>query len=366
MQRTTCLKLAFTALALLLATSGQAQAKTVKAGFALLWTIDDHGWTTAHHRGIEFLQKELGDKVEIDFKEKVIAPSDAEGVFRAYAEQNYDIVFGTTFGHMDPMLAVSKDFPKVAFEHCAGYKTASNMGTYFVRIEQAEYLAGYMSGLMGFKNVGTVATMPIPEVIRGVNAFTLGLRKGLDERGEAYDPSSLNTVVWLKEWRDPVNEDTLATTLAARKHDLIRQMADTPDSAKAACAAGVPAIGYGEDAAYYGASCTLVSTLFNWGPVYVKKVNQFINESWTAQEYWHGFEDDAIKLSEFHPSVPAQVREKVLAGREAMAKGSDDSFAGPLCDQSGVLRIPKGEKATDKELLTMRWFVQGVNGSIPE
>lgn len=354
------------ALAILLAGSGQAAAKTVKVAFALLWTIDDQGWTTSHYRGFEHLKKELGDKVEIAYAEKIIAPADAERVFRSYAERGYDIVFGTTFSHMDPLFTVAQEFPKVAFEHCSGYKTAPNLGVYFVRIEQAEYLAGYMAGLMGFKKVGTVATQPIPEVIRGVNAFTLGLRKGLDEIKAPYDPAAVNTVVWLKEWRDPINETMLAETLAARKHDLIRQMADTPDSAKAACAAGVPAIGYGEDAARYGATCTLVSTIFNWGPVYVKLVNQILDGAWTAQEYWRGFDDDAVKLSEFHASVPADVREKVLALRDAMRNGKDDSFAGPIRDQTGAIRIPAGQKATDAELLAMRWLVQGVHGSVPD
>jgi basic membrane lipoprotein Med (substrate-binding protein (PBP1-ABC) superfamily) len=346
--------------------SGHAFAAKTKVAFALLWTIDDQGWTTSHYRGIEHLKKEFGPDVEVAYVEKIVAPSDAERTFRTYAERGYELVFGTTFSHMDPMLTVAKEFPNVAFEHCSGYKTAANMGTYFVRIEQAEFLAGYMAGLMGFKNVGTVATQPIPEVVRGINAFTLGLRKGLDEKKIPYDPAKLNTIVWLKEWRDPINETLLAETLAARKHDLIRQMADTPDSAKAACAAGVPAIGYGEDAARYGASCTLVSTVFNWGPIYAKLVKQVRDKTWKPEEYWRGFDEDAIALSEFHASVPAEVREKVLAQRELMRQGQDDSFAGPILDQTGQVRIPAGQKATDKELLGMRWLVQGVHGSVPD
>jgi basic membrane protein A len=153
------------------AAEGQGKKK-MKVAFALLSTIHDLGWTTAHYRGIEYLKKEMGGQIVVDYTENVLA-ADTERVIRNYAKNGYEIIFGTTFEHMDPMLMVAKDFPNVIFEHCSGYKTSKNMGNYFARMEQAEYLAGYMAGLMGFKNVGTVATQPIPEPIRGVNAFTL-------------------------------------------------------------------------------------------------------------------------------------------------------------------------------------------------
>ncbi len=340
-------------------------ARKPKVAFALLWTIDDQGWTTAHYHGIEYLKEKLGDRIEVSYTEKVLA-ADAERVFRDYAQQGYDVIFGTTFEHMDPMLNVAKDFPDIAFEHCSGFKTAANMGNYFARMYQGEYLAGYMAGLMGFRNVGTVATNPIPEPIRGINAFTIGLLKGLEEAGAAPPADTVNTVVWLKAWRDPINETTLAETLVARKHDLIRQMADTPDSSVAACAAGVPSVGYGEDAARYGADCALLSTVWNWGPIYVDTVQAVLDGTWKPGEYWGGFDRENIVLSDFHASVPEEVRRKVLAEKEKLASGEDDIFAGPLYDQAGTLMVPEGGKASDKDLLTMRWLVRGVSGSIPD
>ena len=345
--------------------TADAATKKLKVAFALLWTIDDQGWTTAHYHGIEYLKAKLGDQIEISYTEKVLA-ADAERVFRNYAQQGYDIIFGTTFEHMDPMLNVAKDYPDIAFEHCSGFKTGPNMGNYFARMYQGEYLAGYMAGLMGYKNVGTVATNPIPEPIRGINAFTIGLHKGLKEAGHAFEADKANTVVWLKAWRDAINETTLAETLVARKHDLIRQMADTPDSSVAACAAGVPAIGYGEDAARYGADCALVSSVWNWGPIYVDKVQQVMDGTWKAGEYWGGFDKNNIVLSDFHASVPEAVRQKVLAEKDKLAAGQDDIFAGPLYDQKGTLMVPEGQNASDKDLLTMGWLVQGVRGSIPQ
>lgn len=342
-----------------------AESKKLKVAFALLWTIDDQGWTTAHYNGIKYLQENMGDKIEVSFTEKVLA-ADAERVFRDYAQKGYDVIFGTTFEHMDPLLNVAKDYPNIKFEHCSGFKSSDNMRNYFERMYQGEYLAGYMAGLMGYKKVGTVATQPIPEPVRGINAFTIGLKKGLDEAGVKYDEDKLNTVVWLKAWRDAANETTLAETLIARKHDLIRQMADTPDSAVAACASGVAAIGYGEDVAKYGAECALVSTTWNWGQWYVKAVQQVIDGTWNNTPYWGGMEDDGIIMSSFNEEVPAEVKNKVLAEQAKLAKGEDTIFAGPLFDQAGKELWKAGEQASDQDLLTMRVLVKGVSGKIPQ
>jgi basic membrane protein A len=336
-----------------------------KVAFALLSTIHDLGWTTAHYKGIEYLKKELKDQIVVDYTENVSA-ADTERVVRNYAKNGYPLIFATTFEHMDPTLMVAKDFPKTAFEHCSGYKTGPNMGNYFARMEQSEYLAGYMAGLMGYKNVGTVATQPIPEPIRGVNAFTLGLLRGLKEATVAHDPKKVNTVVWLKKWLDPINEVVLAETLVNQQHDLIRQMADTPDSARAACYKKVPAVGYGMDVRQYGADCALVSTTWNWGPYYVDAVKRVMNGTWKPQEVFWGFKENLIGLSSFHASVPKPVQQKVTAALKKMREGRDDSFLGPIKDQEGTVVIAAGQRATDKELLTMKWFVEGVVGKIPE
>ncbi|THB67822.1 MAG: BMP family ABC transporter substrate-binding protein [Desulfovibrio sp.] len=355
------------ALALMITGAAWAQQDKVKAAFVLLETIDDQGWTTAHYNGIEYLQEQLGDKVEISFTENVMAPADAERVIRDYAAQGYDVIFATTFTHMEPMVAVAPEFQDTVFMHCSGYMTADNLGTYFVRMYQAEYLAGYTAGLMGYKNVGTVATHPIPEVVRGINAFTLGLERGLTESGTEFDPDKVNTVVWLQAWRDPINETTLAETLVAGGHDLIRQMADTADSSLAACAGGVPAIGYGTDAAFYGADCALVSTVLNWGPVYTRTVEQVLAGTWETEQYWGGMDEQGAILSPFGASVPPEVQEKVLAAQAEIEAGNDTIFTGPIMNQAGEEQVADGVALTPVQLLAeMNWFVQGVSGSLPE
>lgn len=352
-------------LAALMAMPAFAAEKKLKVGFLLLETIDDQGWTTAHYKGIEHVKKVFGDSVEISYTENVFPP-DAERVLRNYASQGYDLIFSSTFGYMDATVRVAKDYPDIIFEHCSGFKSADNMGNYFVRMYQAEYLAGYAAGLMGHKNVGTVATHPIPEVIRGINAFTLGLTRGLEESGTEFDADKINTVVWLKSFRDAINETTLAETLIARGHDLIRQMADTPDSSLAACAAGTPAVGYGADAAEYGADCAIVSSIFNWGPYYEQTIRMVLDGKWEKRSYWKGFDGDGVKMASWNPGVPADVRAKVEAVREQFAAGNEAIFSGPLFDKDGAEKCAEGNTLNDVDKLTMNWLIKGVSGSVPQ
>ena len=366
---------AFLALCLVLVLAFPAQAagpaapavkQKIRAAFVLLETIDDQGWTTSHHDGIEYLKQKLGDRVEVSYTENVHTRDEVERVLRDYASQGFDVIFGTTFSYMEAMDKVAGEFPDVVFMHCSGYKTRPNLGTYMVRIEQGEYLAGYLAGLMGFHDVGTVATQPISEVLRGIDAFTLGLQRGLREAKTTFDPAKVNTVVWLNSWRDAVHETALAEALAAEGHDLIREMADTSESSRAACQKGVPAIGYGTDSAKYGAACALTSTTLQWGPLYVDILKKIMAGTWRSEQLFVGFEGGGVELSPFGPTVPQAVAAKVLALEAKMAGGEDRSFAGPIVDQAGTLRVKKGQKATDAELLSLRWLVRGVVGKASE
>ncbi len=353
------------ALLLCAALPAMAQQGKLRVAVAMLGTVDDRGWNTAHNNAIAYLKEKLGDKIEISITENV-GPQDAERVLRNYAQQGYDLIIGNSFPHMDAIERVAAEFPNIKFEHCSGYKLGPNLSNFFVRVYQAEYLAGYMAGLMGYSNVGTVATHAIPEPIRGINAFTMGLKRGLTEAGVSFDPKKVNTVVWMNSWADPIKETTLAETLADRGHDLIRQMADTPESSLAACAQDVPAIGYGTDAAASGADCALTSTTVNWGPYYVKSVSSVLDGTWKSQAYWEGFSEDGVRLAPFNDKVPADVRAKVEALRAKLAKGEDHIFAGPIADQSGKVVIPAGTQATDADLLGMQFLVEGVSGTLPQ
>ncbi len=337
-----------------------------KVAFALLGEVDDQGWTAAHAKAIEQLRREMGQEVEVSLAENVVDTAQAKAVFRRFARQGNQLIFGTTFQHMDAINAVAAEFPGVVFMHCSGVKTRPNLGVYMARIEQGEYLAGYLAGLMGYRNVGTVATQPIPEVVRGINAFTLGLSRGLREAGVKHDADRLNTVVWLKSWRNADGEARLARELVASGVELVRQMADTPDSARTACSLDTPAIGYGTDAASHGADCALTSTTFEWGPLYVDIVRRVRAGTWKSGDLFVGFESGAVGLAPFGKAVPEKIAAKVCAEKDRMARGKDMSFAGPVSDQAGRVRIAAGGRASDQELLTMRWFVRGVRGALPD
>ena len=358
---TLCLVLIFTASVNLFA------EEKLKVGVAYLWTIRDMGWTTAHYKGIQYMRAVVGSEIEIIEKEKVMTATDAEAVMRDFIAQGCKLIFGTTYSHMDAMEILSAEFPDVIFEHCSGYKkNDTNFGNYFMRMYQGEYLAGYMAGLMGFKNIGTVATNPIPEPVRGINAFTIGLLKGLNEAEMKHNAEKVNTPIWLNAWRDETNETLYAEMLSVKGHDLIRQMADTPDSSRAACAKGVPAIGYGEDVSQYGVKCALLSSIWNWGPYYVDSVQRVLDGTWEPGDPWWGFDKGGMKISNFHDSVPMDVRNKVLAEKAKLDVGEDDIFIGPIYDNTGELRVPEGGKLTDMDLLTMNWLVQGVVGKLPK
>jgi basic membrane lipoprotein Med (substrate-binding protein (PBP1-ABC) superfamily) len=359
------LALCFATLSALAEPAAAQEREKLRVAFVLLGAANDQGWNEAHALGISQLKRVLGDRISVSITENAGDPAVAERAFRDYAKQGYGLIFGTTFSHMEPIAKVALEFPEVRFMHCAGDRILPNLGTYMVRIEQAEYLAGYMAGLMGFRNVGTVATVPIPEVVRGINAFTLGLARGLREKGARFAPDRLNTVVWLNAWRDADKEKRLAEVLAESGHDLIRQMADTPETAVAACAKGVPAVGYGMDAARRGAACALSSTTFEWGPVYVDIVRRALAGKWKSGGLWVGFEAGGVGLAHVSTAVPKPVIAKVLALKTRMTHGQDMSFAGPVADNQGRERIAKGARATDAELLGMDWLARGVVGALP-
>jgi basic membrane lipoprotein Med (substrate-binding protein (PBP1-ABC) superfamily) len=380
--------------------SVKAVEPEVKVAFVLLWECGDNGWTAAACRGINEVKeyylsqggKLLEDKsnsylidlggrhLQVVWVERAGDGPDSGRIMRDFAQRGFNLIFATTFGQMDFALEVAKEFPTLAVEHCSGYKTSTNMNWYFARMEDAEYVAGYVAGVMGYHRVGTVGTHPIPEPIRGINAFTLGLQRGLRESGHEDWASlpDLNTVVWLNSWRDAEGEVQAAQTFVDGGYDLVRQMADTPDSAKTACDEGVAAVGYGMDVRQFGASCALVSTTWRWGPYFIKTIEKVLANKWEGNKaFYGGFGANMIGLEGWN--VPPEIREKALdmaaefarRENEAREKGEDIAskigiFCGPIRGQNGEILIKEGECWKDEDLLTRRVFVEGVKGYIPE
>lgn len=299
--------------------------------------------------------------IEAKYIESVPEGADSTKVIRDYAQQGFNVIITTSFGYMDPTIEVAKDFPNTVFLHCSGYKTAANVGTYFGKIEEPRYLSGMAAGKMTKTNkLGYVAAFPIPEVIRGINAFTLGVR--------AVNPAATVNVVWTNTWYDPAKERQAAEGLLDTGCDVIAQHQDTPGPQQAAEAAGKYGVGYDSDMAKFAPKAVITCPVWNWGTYYVDAVKKIMAGAWTTNQYWGGMKDGMVSLTPLANFVPADVKALVEAKKAEIMAGTFDIFsifAGPLNDQTGAVKVAAGVKMTGDEILNMMWFVEGVNGQIP-
>lgn len=334
--------------------SSLASAKDMKVGFVYVSPVGDAGYSYAHDLGRQAV--EAMDGVTTSYVEAVKEGPDSERVMLNMARKGFDVIFATSFGYMDPMMKVAKKFPKVAFLHCSGFKMSDNMGNYFGRIYQARYLSGIVAGKMTKSNViGYVAAFPIPEVIRGINAFTLG--------AQSVNPEVTVRVVWTKTWYDPATEKEAAKSLLDVGADIIAQHQDSPGPQEAAEEKGVYSIGYNSDMASFAPKAHLTAPIWNWGPYYTKVVDQVRKGTWKAESAWPGLAEGIVDLAPFGPMVPQDVRDMVQKEKKAITEGKKKVFTGPVADQTGKVRIAEGKTAADGELLGMTWFVKGVVGT---
>jgi basic membrane protein A len=317
----------------------------------------DLGWTYEHEQGRQYMEAQL-EGVESTYVENVPEGPDAARIFRDYAQQGYDMIFATSFGYMDPMLEVAEEFPEILFEHCSGYKTRENMSTYFGRIYQPRYLSGLVAGSMTeADSIGYVAAFPIPEVIRGINAFTLGVRE--------VNPDAEVQVVWTNTWYDPVKEREAAVALLDDGVDIVAQHQDTTEPQKAAQERGALSIGYDSDMREFVGDTVLTSPVWNWGVYYADTVEAGMEGTWETHQYFGGLQDGVVALAPLSPQVPEDVADLVDAERARIIDTDWDVFCGPILKQDGSVGVAEGECLTDEEILNMSWFVEGVEGSIP-
>ena len=332
-----------------------AAPKEMKVGFIYVSPIGDAGWSYAHDQGR--LMVESMDGVTTSYVEAVPEGPDSERVMLNMARKGYDVVFATSFGYMDPMLKVAKKYPKGVFMHCSGFKLAKNMGNYFGRMYQARYLSGMVAGAMTKSNtLGYVAAFPIPEVIRGINAFALG--------AQSVNPKAQVRVVWTKTWYDPATEKEAAKSLLDVGADVIAQHQDSPGPQEAAQEKGVYSVGYNSDMSTFAPKAHLTAPVWNWGPLYQQIVDQARKGTWKSEAIWYGMKEGIVDLAPFGPMVPQSVRQKVMSQKSEILSGKAQLFAGPVKDQNGKVQVPAGRSATDDELLNMKYFVQGVIGTL--
>ncbi|NRA41045.1 MAG: BMP family ABC transporter substrate-binding protein [Pseudomonadales bacterium] len=351
--------LSIAALAGSTALASMAHAEATKVGFVYVSPTGEAGWTYTHDEGRKFVEETFGDKVETSFVESVKEGADAERAIMQMAKSGHDLIFTTSFGYMNPTIKVAKKFPEVKFEHATGYKRAENVGTYFNRIYEARYLTGVVAGHMTESNViGYVAAFPIPEVIRGINAFTQGLR--------SVKPEATVKVVWVNSWYDPGKEREAGDSLIQQGADVLTQHTDSPGVVQAAEAAGKYAIGYHSDMSAYGEKAHLTAAVHNWNEFYAKRVQQVIDGTWASEDVWQGISAGMTTLAPMSDAVPADVQKKVLALKDDIAAGKVHPFAGPVKDQSGTVVVKAGETMEVGAMLGMNFYVEGVEGKLPK
>jgi len=336
-----------------------AKAEPLKIAFAYVGPVGDGGWTFAHDNARKAVEKEFGDKVVTSFVEKVPESADAERVLRDMAGQGNKLIFGTTFGYMEPMLKVAADFKDVKFEHATGYKQAENMRTYDSRTYEGAYMAGVIAGKMTKSNtLGVVASIPIPEVIRNINSFTMG--------AQSVNPKVKTKVVWVNEWFNPPKETEAATALINGGADVLMQNTDSPAVLKTAEAKGKRAFGWDSDMTAYGPKAHLGSAVINWGPYYIKAVREALEGKWTGnQASWWGVKEGAIDFVSVAEDVPADTKKKLDEVKAGLKDGSFVIWKGPILGQDGKEVLKKDEVADDKFLGGISFYVKGVEGKIP-
>jgi len=334
------------------------KAEEFKVGFIYIGAPGDAGWTYAHDQGRIYLEEKIPE-VKTMTLEYVPEGGDAERSIEQLAQEGCKVIIANSFGYGDPILEVAKRYPDITFLHCSGLKTDTNVSTYFGRIYQARYLSGIVAGSMTKNNkIGYAAAYPIPEVVRGINAFTLGVR--------SVNPDATVKVVWALTWVDAAKEKAAAESLIDAKCDVLAQHADTPAVQQAAEEAGILSIGYNSDMSKFAPNANLTSPVWNWGPYYVRAIQAVMDGTWKSEEYWGGMEDGIVDLAPISDKVPANVKQLVADKKADIIDGKWDVFTGPVKDQSGAVKVPEAQKMTDAEMLSFEWFVEGVEGTIPK
>tara|TARA_R100000426_G_C4826022_1_gene112807 strand:+ start:3632 stop:4651 length:1020 start_codon:yes stop_codon:yes gene_type:complete len=327
---------------LFLATGAFAGGDKLKVGFIYVGPVGDHGWTYMHDQGRLTVEKELGDQVETTYVESVKYGADAERVITQMAMQGVDIIFATSFGYMDQMLSVAKKFPNVKFEHATGYKTAPNMSVYSSKFYEGRYIQGVIAGMMSEKGkAGYIASFPIPEVVRGINAFYLG--------ATSINPDFDLDIVWVNTWYDPAKEGDAAGVLIGQGADIITQHTDSTAPLQIAQSKGILAFGQASDMYNFAPDSQMTAIIDQWGPYYVARVKAVLDGTWESSDTWGGMDTGMVEMAPY-TNVPPAVEIVAKNLEAAIMSGEFDPFGG---------------KFTVGELLGMNKYLPGIDAQVP-
>ena len=347
-----------TGLALSLAVGAASGADKLKVGFIYVGPIGDHGWTYQHDQGRLAIEEAFGDRIETVYVESVAEGPDAERAITRLARQGAGLVFTTSFGFMEPTLKVAKRFPDVKFEHATGYKRADNVTTYSARFYEGRYVIGQIAAKMSKSGVaGYVASFPIPEVVRGINAFLLG--------AQSIDPDFKLKIVWVNSWFDPGKEADAAKVMIGQGADIITQHTDSTAPLQIAAEQGVVGFGQASDMIEFAPGAQLTSIIDNWAPYYVVRVKAVLDGTWKSEDTWDGMATGMVEMAPY-TNLPDDVVAMAKATQAKITSGELHPFTGPIHRQDGSLAAGEGERLDDGTLLGMNWYVQGVDDKLPE
>ena len=333
-------------------------ADKLKVGFIYIGPPGDHGWTYAHDQGRLALEEKFGDHVETTFVENVPEGPDAERAIAKLAETGHDLIFTTSFGYMEPTLKVAKRFPNVKFEHATGYKRSDNVSTYVARFYEGRYVQGVIAGKVSKSNViGYIASFPIPEVVRGINAFLLG--------AHSVNPDIKVKIVWVYSWFDPPKEADAAKVLIDQGADIITQHTDSTAALQAAAERGIHAFGQASDMIQFAPSAQLSAIINQWGPYYIDRTQAALDGTWSSTDTWDGMAKGMVVMAPF-TNMSSDVAKLATETAESIRSGTFHPFTGPIYNQAGELVIGEGSVADDGMLAGMNFYVKGIDDKLPQ
>ncbi|MFC1236318.1 BMP family ABC transporter substrate-binding protein [Vibrio sp. F74] len=341
----------------LLSTATLAEEQ-LKVGFVYVGPVGDHGWSYEHDQGRKEMEKYFGDKVATTYVESVPEGADAERVITQLAKSGHGLIFTTSFGYMNPTLKAAKRFPKVKFEHATGYKRSKNVSNYALRTYEGRYVSGVAAGMATKTNtLGYIASFPIPEVIRDINAVYLGAK--------SVNPDVKLKIVWVNTWYDPGKESDAASALIDQGVDIMLQHTDSPAPLITAEKRGIMGIGQASDMSHFAPKAHMFSVRDVWGPHYIRTVQEIMDGNWMPEDYWGGFADDILQIASVNPELPTDIKEAITATHAKIKSGEFHPFTGPMKDNSGKEVIAAGHTLTDQELAGINWYVEGIEAKIP-
>jgi basic membrane protein A len=355
-----CLVIVAALLAGLAAAKPGKKQKVFKVAWIYPGPYNDGGWSTAHNAGRLFAQKALGAKIQTTYKDKVFSNAQVPQIVAGLARDGYNMIFATSFGELE--LGVNGQlyakYPKILFEQATGTQIKPNQSEYFGAAEDTIYLSGMAAGAATKKGViGYIVPFGIPEVVRHINAFTLG--------AQATRPDAKVKIVWTNEWYSPPKETAAAKALVAAGADVLGMNVDSPASGVYAESKGIPWVGYDSDAKKFAPKQWLTASVYNWGPYYLRRIKAAMAGTWKPGFYYGTINDGFTKLAPYGPSVTAKTKAAIAAKLAALKSGKFNVFQGPLYDQNGKLMVKAGQRLKVlPDLYSMQWLVKGVLGTV--